>query len=281
VKKFLQKLPSILGQIGIGVAAAVIGAGVLAAIALVKQSWARATWYAVRRSWHWLGRDIALPHWLFLVLIGLVLAAAVRLIRAVPRKRSSNAPVVDAQLVANAKAWREAFVALVDTFLARRAQMLAGRAFDEQEWDEQEWLREYRELRKTTMETYRPIMSAFRPWIRDVAPEYLNEYRDEPHWPDFETGMPDDSADGLVDKLWMPVTFTAAIGFWKNFDQRMLQGLAAERIDLVDAFIRQIEHPIQIEQYRVHWRIRLRRWRRRQWKRLRGESVKNGVGGRA
>lgn len=86
--------------------------------------------------------------------------------------------------------------------------------------------------------------------------------------------MPDDSADGLVDKLWMPLTFPEAIGFWNEWEQRKLQRLVAERVDVVDSFIRQIEHPIHIERYRVSWRLRLRRWFRRRWKKLRGKTTK-------
>jgi hypothetical protein len=240
VKKFIALLKTFFGWLGTVVTTGVGGAlstGIVAAVVLlIKRNWAVDAWHAIARAWHWLGRDIALPHWLFLLLLAAAVVVLMRAGLSIRARRQRSA--INPGAVAYADAWRAALVRLTDTFLARRAE-----AFDEGVPLEQDWLIEYRELRRETIDAYSPIAPAFRKWIRGIPPEYLGEYRDEPTWFDIDSG-PDETPDGLVEKLWMPLSFPEAVGFWNEWEHRKLQRLCAERIDLVDSFIRHLRNPI-------------------------------------
>lgn len=261
----MKKLLKWLGHVGtLGVAGA-ISTAIVAIVLLIERDWASKTWDAIVRCWHWLGRSIALPHWLFLALVLLGVSALWSLLGRVPRHRQPDA---DLGKIAQAIAWRAALVELTDTFLTRRAAALEeGARLD------QEWLRQYRELRLATRNTYDPIAAEFRAWIRRIPEEYLGEYQNEPVWFDVDSG-PDDSANGLVEKLWMPVSLPEAIAFWEGWEQHVLQRLMAERIDLVDDFVRRLKDPIPRSEYDLGRWYRLRRWARRRWRRLRGKTPK-------
>ncbi|HEY2353763.1 MAG TPA: hypothetical protein VGH79_02525 [Gaiellaceae bacterium] len=212
--------------------------------------------------WHWCGRNDALPHWALLLLF-CVVAAAMALLLEVARRRWLVSPEAPPP-AAEAFLWREAVARLADLFLDYR-----HRALEEGEPYEQSWLIDYRERRREVMDAYVPVRRPFRKWIGSLDPQDLGEYRDEPQYvyPDYG---PDDTADGLVEKLWVPVTFAEAIGFWDGWEQRKLQRLINERIDLIDSFVRWCRdpHPLGSVEFKPDWRTRLRRARRRWWKRI-------------
>lgn len=216
----------------------------------------RRIWRGVDRAWHWFGQNGAIPHWSIILLIALATGfVGVLAVMLFLRRRASTEKPPPA---AEAAAWREALAQLADTFLDYRGQNLSGVQV------ENGWLVDYRERRRETVDAYQPVMSVFRSWIGDIEPEYLGEYRDEPRYFLHDYGE-DDTSDGLVEKLWRPITFPEAVGFWKDWDQRKLQRLVGERIDLVDQFVRWCRNPVRggIE---LHWRMRARRIFRRWWR---------------
>jgi len=258
---FLKKLPSFLGQIGIGLSVAVLTPVVLLIIGLIEHSWARATWHAIVRAWHWLGRDISISHWFYLSLIGCLAFVALRLGRTVFDRLRPFAP--DPTKISAAQRWREALARHGDAFLAHRAKHLSSGSVD------QDWVAEYRELRRETVDAYEPIARDFRNWIRDIDPSYLREFPNEPVWVDVDSG-PDETPDGLVEKLWLPGSLLEALNFWHGWSQFNTQELFGDRVDWVDSFIERLKNPIK-PGLQLSWRYRLRRWFRRQWRKLKGD----------
>ena len=244
--------------------AGVITAGIIALILLIKRDWAAGIWDAIVRAWHWLGSPIAIPHWLFIALVVLAVLFGSLLLRRVSVR---TRPEVDPEKVAKAEAWRAALAELTDAFLGTRSVLTT---FDRPIPLNQQWVTQYRELRLKTKDTYQSVWEDFQSWIRRISPEYLDWWKNEPVWVDQDSG-PDNSPEGLVEKLWMPVSLKEALDFWNGWDQSDLQQLAAERIDLVDSFIHRLKHPFtRVESGLEPWH-QLNRWARRKWQKLIGK----------
>ena len=111
-------------------------------------------------------------------------------------------------------------------------------------------------------------MKPFREWMRGVDEAYTNPAPQEPIWVDRDSG-PDETAEGQVEKFWMPVTLPEAVTFWQAVNQSTLQQIAAERIDLVDHFVRRVRDPFEPPEPLL-WsrRARFRQFRRRIARRL-------------
>ena len=100
----------------------------LGAAALILYFWHHDISQAIHRSWHWLGRDVALPHWL-LILPGLLAASGlllVALVLAQRRRASAHAPPESSPPVEEAEQFRQTFVRFVDSFISWRGQSISG-----------------------------------------------------------------------------------------------------------------------------------------------------------
>jgi hypothetical protein len=157
--------------------------------------------------------------------------------------------------------WRDALAEHSDAFLGQRSKALQVPEL------EQDWIADYRERRRAVVESYKSVAHAFRKWIRGIDPDYLPDFRNEPVWFDIDSG-PDDSPDGQVEKLWLPVSLPSALDFWDGWSQGDTQKLFSERVEWADLFIERLRNPIPAWELRPAWRIRARRWFRRNWRKL-------------
>jgi hypothetical protein len=187
---------------------------------------------AINDAWAWLGRAGAVPHWLLLLLIGVAALGAAITARATQRARKKPTPVAAPPIV-EAETFQAAYDTFLSSFAAWRDQLLVY-----QEGGQPDWLDEYRANRRAALDALQPIRAPLREWLARIDEHYTDPWPNEPTWVDADG--PDEGPVSIIDKFLMPSTLTAALGFWNDWDVRDFRRLAAERMDLIDSFVRSL-----------------------------------------
>jgi hypothetical protein len=212
----------------------------VAMIRLIRPGWITS---GVSATWTWLGSDRTTQNWILVLLaIGSTLAAVCVVRSASRRWRGSKRPLPahPEPPIAESERFHDAFNAFTRAFVGWRE-----RVTDYGDLFENEWLDEYRDLRRDAQDALSAIRVPLREWLDRVDDVYLTRYPNEPFWADPDTsfdedGNPIEDRMDLIEKLLMPHTLPAAIGFWVESDSRELRGLVAERADLIAIFIRSL-----------------------------------------
>jgi hypothetical protein len=248
---------------GRDISVAVIGrvlTAIVLAIAGVVWAWHEAIWEAITDVWAWFGRPTATPHWLLVLLIALAVAGVLAVANQRLAARAAARSVGEDQPpITEAQAFRDAYDRFMSEFAGWRDELVLRKM-----GGNDAWLAEHRALRRDALDTMQPILPALRHWLRHIDEHWTTPLRDEPVWTDIEG--PDESIESVIDKFLMPVTLAEALDFWDGWEPAKFRQLSADRIDLVDSFVRSLRRkpdPQDVIFVAPSWRTRLRRWWRR------------------
>lgn len=206
----------------------------LVAIVVALWKWHAAIAEAVGDSWRWLGHDATIPHWLLLLLIALMLGAALAALSAwFGGVEPLSLTVGEPPPLQEAEAFRDAY----DLFMSEFAEWRDELVMREGE-GHNSWLDAYRQHRRTALDALQPIRPALRAWLRRIDEHWTRSWPSEPNWHDIDGH--DESLVSVIDKFLMPATLREALEFWEGWEPSQFRSLVAERVDLVDSFIRSL-----------------------------------------